>query len=169
MDKKANMTAGPNRYLIVDCVPEPYHEVVVHCFRGVLEEFEGTAENLAIKLENLEKSHQPMALEIGSGNHLKYYTHPEMPAGDIERLKISYPAFICQGVSGVPMVTMDLGHPISHDGELKVIGIDTDGCLICQGGEGEPYNCGETLEQFGIENLTPEEKSLLGLEPQQQL
>ncbi len=43
---------------------------------------------------------------------------------------------------------------------MKVIGIDNDGCLICFDPEAEPdqvYNCGETPEEFGIENLTDEE------------
>jgi len=44
-----------------------------------------------------------------------------------------------------------------NDGE--VLGKDADGCLIQWDGEhGTRYNCGETLEQFGVENLTPIEK-----------
>ena len=37
---------------------------------------------------------------------------------------------------------------------MRFIGIDNDGCLICEGDDGEIYNCGETLEQIGIENLS---------------
>jgi len=44
---------------------------------------------------------------------------------------------------------------------MTVIGIDNDGCLIIKDSFGEVYNCGETLEQFGVENLTDEEKEML--------
>ena len=45
---------------------------------------------------------------------------------------------------------------VYRDGE--VIGTDNDGCLILWNSttqQGE--NCGETLEQFGIDNLFPKE------------
>lgn len=43
-----------------------------------------------------------------------------------------------------------------EDGE--VIGLDTDGCLIqwCEE-NGQPYNCGETPEEFGLFNLSDAE------------
>jgi len=44
---------------------------------------------------------------------------------------------------------------------MEVIGIDNDGCLIIKDLFGEVYNCGETLEQFGTDNLTDDEKEML--------
>lgn len=39
--------------------------------------------------------------------------------------------------------------------DFEVIGVDTDGGLICKDVQtGELYNCGETLEEFGAHNLT---------------
>jgi len=38
-----------------------------------------------------------------------------------------------------------------------VVGVDNDGCLICIDEMGNEYNCGETLEQYGRDNLTSEE------------
>jgi len=47
------------------------------------------------------------------------------------------------------------------DGE--VLGLDADGCLILwNGSDGTPYNCGETLDEFGVENLTAEELARVG-------
>lgn len=48
------------------------------------------------------------------------------------------------------------------DGE--VLGIDEDGKLILwDGTEGIRYNCGETLEGYGADNLTEVERGRLGL------
>ena len=48
------------------------------------------------------------------------------------------------------------------DGE--VMGLDTDGRIIqWDADKDEPYNCGETPEQFGLDNLTPVERERLGL------
>lgn len=44
-----------------------------------------------------------------------------------------------------------------------VVGIDNDGCLICEDETGSQYNCGETLEQFGVESLTTEELRAIGV------
>lgn len=44
-----------------------------------------------------------------------------------------------------------------------IIAIDTDGCLIMVDEDGNTYNCGETLEEYGIDNLTPEERQALGV------
>jgi hypothetical protein len=50
-----------------------------------------------------------------------------------------------------------------RDGD--VIGIDTDKCLILwNGSKKQGENCGETLEQFGIENLFPKELKRLGID-----
>jgi hypothetical protein len=46
---------------------------------------------------------------------------------------------------------------------MKVIGIDMDGYLIIEDDTGEVYNCGQTLDEFGISNLTPDELTALGL------
>lgn len=49
----------------------------------------------------------------------------------------------------------------------ETINIDTDGCLIQWDKSSEDaaahaaYNCGETVEEFGIENLTPKELARL--------
>jgi hypothetical protein len=44
----------------------------------------------------------------------------------------------------------------------QVLGIDNDGCLIqWDSNKGERYNCGETLNQFGIKNLSDKEKKTL--------
>jgi len=45
---------------------------------------------------------------------------------------------------------------------MRVIGIGNDGGLICQDG-GEPYNCGETLEVYGVDNLTSAEKKAIDI------
>jgi hypothetical protein len=43
------------------------------------------------------------------------------------------------------------------DGE--VLGIDEDGCLVQYDADnGTAYNCGETLDEFGIDNLTQSER-----------
>jgi hypothetical protein len=48
------------------------------------------------------------------------------------------------------------------DGE--VTGVDADGGLILWDREGEvEYNCGETLEEYGVENLTDRERQRLTL------
>jgi len=44
--------------------------------------------------------------------------------------------------------------------DMQVIGIDGDGCLICRDESGE-FNCGETVAEFGIENLTEAERLAL--------
>jgi hypothetical protein len=51
------------------------------------------------------------------------------------------------------------GKRIAKKGEsFVVIGADKDGGLICKAEMGgEPYNCGEKLEEFGRDNLTPDE------------
>lgn len=46
---------------------------------------------------------------------------------------------------------------------MQVIGIDTDGCLVCYE-ERASYNCGETLAEFGSELLTEEEWITLSLQ-----
>jgi len=48
---------------------------------------------------------------------------------------------------------------------MRIIGIDTDGCLICEDPEADPpiYNCGETPEEFGLEFITPEELELIDI------
>lgn len=44
-----------------------------------------------------------------------------------------------------------------QDGE--VLGVDNDGSLILFNGDnGEPYNCGETPEEFGLSNMTEIER-----------
>lgn len=44
-----------------------------------------------------------------------------------------------------------------RDGE--VIGLDNDGSLILFNGDnGQPYNCGEPPEEFGLRNMTEEER-----------
>lgn len=49
-----------------------------------------------------------------------------------------------------------------EDGE--VIGTDHDGCIICWNAKTEEhYNCGETLEEFGEDNLRNRERKRLGL------
>jgi len=49
------------------------------------------------------------------------------------------------------------------DGE--VLGIDKDNCLICWNAQTkERYNCGETLEVYGKENLTEAELKRLNKE-----
>ncbi len=50
--------------------------------------------------------------------------------------------------------------PLTEDG--AVVGIDTDGCIL-QDDDGSHgvYNCGETLEQFGLHNLRDSEKDAL--------
>lgn len=41
----------------------------------------------------------------------------------------------------------------------EVVGIDKDGCIVQWDGENSrPYNCGETPQEFGLENLTDIEK-----------
>jgi len=40
----------------------------------------------------------------------------------------------------------------------QILGVDTDGCLICWDADnGISYNCGETLKEYGEDNLTPDE------------
>lgn len=49
-----------------------------------------------------------------------------------------------------------------EDGE--VIGRETDGTLICWNSVSkERYNCGQTLEQFGLDDLTDKERQRLGV------
>ena len=49
-----------------------------------------------------------------------------------------------------------------QDGD--VIGIDNDGCVILWDAvKKERYNCGETINQYGLENLTEKERALLNL------
>jgi len=46
------------------------------------------------------------------------------------------------------------------DGE--VINLDKDDCVVLwDADKQQPYNCGETLEQYGFDNLTDEEKTRL--------
>jgi hypothetical protein len=56
---------------------------------------------------------------------------------------------------------------MSVDGEWKVVGMESDGTLICREVDAvtdeNDWNCGETLEEFGIENLLPEERKLLNI------
>ena len=48
--------------------------------------------------------------------------------------------------------------------EGEVLGIDTDGCLICWNArDKERYNCGQTLEEFGVCNLREAEKKRLNI------
>jgi hypothetical protein len=46
---------------------------------------------------------------------------------------------------------------------MQVIGIDTDGCLLIEDVSGDVYNCGETVEEFGIDNLNADELRALGV------
>jgi len=49
-----------------------------------------------------------------------------------------------------------------HDGE--VLGLDADGCVIqWDADRGAAYNSGETLEEFGADNLRAHERGRLGL------
>ncbi len=53
----------------------------------------------------------------------------------------------------------------TRSGNFTVIGTDTDGCLVCRDHDtNEEYNCGETLEEFGPQNLTEEERKTLTAE-----
>jgi hypothetical protein len=45
---------------------------------------------------------------------------------------------------------------------FRVIGFDVDGCLLCEA-FGEMFNCGENLEEYGVENLRPVEMVALGI------
>jgi hypothetical protein len=50
---------------------------------------------------------------------------------------------------------------------MNVIGLDNDGSVICYDPEYDTdpvYNCGETLEEFGIDSLFPQERVTLALE-----
>lgn len=47
-----------------------------------------------------------------------------------------------------------------NDGE--VVGLDRDGCLVLWNADSKrAENCGETVLEFGLDNLTNEEKSRL--------
>ena len=51
-----------------------------------------------------------------------------------------------------------------YDGE--VLGIDSDGTLLqWDADKEEVYNCGETIEEFGEDQLTPQELETLGKVP----
>jgi hypothetical protein len=53
---------------------------------------------------------------------------------------------------------------MSDSGNFDVIGFDTDGTLLCRPEEtigDDDYNCGETLEQFGVENLDGDELEMV--------
>lgn len=55
------------------------------------------------------------------------------------------------------------GSTMDYDGEYKVVDVDSDGCLICEKPDGERYNSGQTLAEYGVHNLTEsEEESLPG-------
>ena len=42
--------------------------------------------------------------------------------------------------------------------DFEVIGLDSDGTVVQWNAEtNQPYNCGETLEEFGVDNLTSAE------------
>jgi hypothetical protein len=44
---------------------------------------------------------------------------------------------------------------------FRVVGVDTDGGVLCQDlSTMKIYNCGESLEEFGLNNLTEEEVRL---------
>lgn len=44
---------------------------------------------------------------------------------------------------------------------FTVIGIDVDGRLICRADNGEVYNCGDAIKDFGIHNLSQSELNAL--------
>ncbi len=46
---------------------------------------------------------------------------------------------------------------------FQVIGLDNDGRVICQTADGETYNSGMLLEEFGEADLTEEEKRAVGI------
>ncbi len=47
-----------------------------------------------------------------------------------------------------------------YDGQI--LGIDSDGCLIQWDADAkESYNCGETPEEFGLDNITDDEMSIV--------
>lgn len=47
-------------------------------------------------------------------------------------------------------------------GDGEVIGLDTDGCILqWNADDGSVYNCGETLAEFGADNLTESERARL--------
>lgn len=49
-----------------------------------------------------------------------------------------------------------------NDGEI--IGVDTDGCVIqWDARDGEPYNSGETVFEFGLNNMSADEIVRVGL------
>ena len=42
--------------------------------------------------------------------------------------------------------------------DFEVIGLDLDGTVVQWDAEtNRPYNCGETIEEFGVDNLTEDE------------
>ena len=48
---------------------------------------------------------------------------------------------------------------------FTVVGIEADGTLICRPGGtsgDEDYNCGETLEEFGVDRLFENERTAIG-------
>ena len=47
--------------------------------------------------------------------------------------------------------------------DFEVVGKDNDGSLVCWDAVSkQPYNCGETLDEFGEHNLTPTELKRVG-------
>lgn len=48
--------------------------------------------------------------------------------------------------------------------DFRVVGLDNDGTIICCDTKtGEYYNCGESVSQFGLDNMTPLERELCGV------
>lgn len=73
----------------------------------------------------------------------------------------------CGAVSGAWCKVKGIHRPKPHKARLvaafslrdgEVVGVDTDGNLICYNASTHSnYNCGETLESYGVDNLTPTE------------
>jgi hypothetical protein len=78
-----------------------------------------------------------------------------MDQGESEELPPETEACQAQLLGGSTMST-------ETHADNEVLGIDTDGCLILwDADKRQRYNCGETLEQWGKENLTSQEISRL--------
>lgn len=46
--------------------------------------------------------------------------------------------------------------------DFEIIGTDTDGCLLqWDASKEQAYNCGESPKEFGLDNITDEEKKRL--------
>lgn len=64
--------------------------------------------------------------------------------------------------------TNHLGQTIDLSGceDGEVLGLAPDGCVVCWDKPNQiPYDCGETLEEFGIENLHDHERERINVRP----